>query len=240
MAARPVLSDWLRQTEGLIGSIIRLLGLALAVPDHTPLCRRAETLEVPQLKRSGDARRAEPVHLLVDSTGLKLFGSGEWLLEKHGTKTRRSWRKMHIGVDTDTGQIAAAVLTDNDVDDSSQVGPLLDRDRTHTARQAPPTHGREGQVGMAEGLRIQQARSSRSDHRQVQEGDRGRAALTHRSAQGDRSGRCRPCFEPERPYSMAASYLQPFNSRQRNSPGFFHSRQSAIIALGCHHAPQPC
>ena len=68
-----------------------------------------------------------PVHLLVDSTGLKLCGSGEWLLEKHGTKTRRSWRKLHIAVDADTGRIAAASVTTNDVDDASQVGSLLNR-----------------------------------------------------------------------------------------------------------------
>jgi Transposase DDE domain len=119
----------LRQTEGLIGSVIRLLGLALSVPDHTTLSRRAETLEVPR-PRSGSpdtGREAEPVHLLVDSTGLKLCGAGEWLIEKHGTKTRRSWRKMHIGVDADTGQIVAATLTPHDVDDGSQVGPLLDQ-----------------------------------------------------------------------------------------------------------------
>ena len=67
------------------------------------------------------------MHLLVDSTGLKLCGSGEWLLEKHGTKTRRSWRKLHIAVDADTGQIAATALTTSDVDDASQVGPLLDQ-----------------------------------------------------------------------------------------------------------------
>jgi hypothetical protein len=67
------------------------------------------------------------VHLLVDSTGLKLCGSGEWLLEKHGTRTRRSWRKLHLGVDTDTGQIVAAALTTNDVDDGFQAGPLLDQ-----------------------------------------------------------------------------------------------------------------
>jgi hypothetical protein len=63
----------------------------------------------------------------VDSTGLKFCGSGEWLLEKHGTKTRRSWRKLHIAVDTDTGQIAAATITTSDIDDASQVGALLDQ-----------------------------------------------------------------------------------------------------------------
>ena len=94
------------------------------MPDHSTLCRRAETLEVPRprLRRNG-----EPMHLLVDSTGLKLYGAGEWLLEKHGTKTRRSWRKLHIGLDADTGQIVAAALTRKDVDDASQAGPLLDQ-----------------------------------------------------------------------------------------------------------------
>src|SRR3954462_12699806 len=79
-----------RQTEGLIGSIIGLLGLTLRVPDHTTLSRRAATLEVPRPQRQPGAH-AEPMHLLVDSTGLKLCGAGEWLVEKHGTKTRRAW-----------------------------------------------------------------------------------------------------------------------------------------------------
>ena len=70
---------------------------------------------------------SEPGHLLVDSTGLKLCGPGEWLVEKHAARTRRSWRKLHIGVDADTGQIIAAELTDNDVDDGSRVGPLFEQ-----------------------------------------------------------------------------------------------------------------
>src|SRR5215211_6751147 len=119
-----------RQTEGLIGSLMRLLGLDLPVPDHTTLSRRAATLEVPR-PRSGSSPEAEceaePLHLLVDSTGLKLCGPGEWLFEKHCTKTRRSWRKLHLGVDADTGQIVAAALTTPDVDDGSQAGPLLDQ-----------------------------------------------------------------------------------------------------------------
>jgi hypothetical protein len=90
----------LRQTEGLIGSILRLLGLDLAVPDHSTIGRRASTLQVPR-PRLG----TEPVHLLVDSTGLKLGGPGEWVLEKHGTRKRRSWRKLHLGVDAATGRI---------------------------------------------------------------------------------------------------------------------------------------
>src|SRR4051794_37033580 len=118
-----------RQTEGLIGSVIRLLGLTLPVPDHTTLSRRAATLEVPR-PRSGNAdagRDAEPVHLPVDSTGLTLCGPGEWLVEKHGSCKRRSWRQLHLGVDADTGQIVAAALTGREVDDANQVGPLLDQ-----------------------------------------------------------------------------------------------------------------
>ncbi len=118
----------LRQAEGLIGSIIRLLGLDLAVPDHSTLSRRAETLEVPRPRLSG-----APVHLIVDSTGLKLCGAGEWLIEKHGTRTRRSWRKLHLGVDADTGRVVAAELTTNDLDDGSRVGPLLDQIDTAVA-----------------------------------------------------------------------------------------------------------
>src|SRR5271157_5736175 len=77
-----------RQAEGLIGSVIGLLGLALRVPDHTTLSRRAATLEVPRPQpNSTDAGDgAQPLHLLVDSTGLKLCGAGEWLVEKHGSR----------------------------------------------------------------------------------------------------------------------------------------------------------
>jgi len=100
------------------------------VPDHTTLSRRAATLEVPRPRSdsSPDAHtRTEPVHLLVDSTGLKLCGPGEWLIEKHGAKTRRSWKRLHLGVDADTGQIVAAALTGREADDGAQVGPLLDQ-----------------------------------------------------------------------------------------------------------------
>jgi len=114
----------LRQTEGLIGSVIGLLGLDLAVPDHSTLSRRAATLDLPRPRSSAGA---EPLHLLVDSTGLKLCGAGEWLNEKHGTKVRRSWRKLHLGLDAGTGRIVASLLTTRDVDDGSQVGALLDQ-----------------------------------------------------------------------------------------------------------------
>ncbi|MGI4942591.1 MAG: IS5 family transposase [Janthinobacterium lividum] len=142
LTLRAVFRLALRQTEGLIGSILALLGLDLAVSDHSTLSRRAETLEVAS-PRPGCA----PVHLLVDSTGLKLCGSGEWLLEKHGTRTRRSWRKLHVGVDADTGQIVAATLTTSDVDDASQVSPLLDQAGPVASFTADGAYDRDGVYG---------------------------------------------------------------------------------------------
>ena len=122
LTLRAVFRLALRQTEGLIGSILQLLGLALPVPDHSTLSRRAETLDVPR-PRPG----SEPVHLLVDSTGLRLCGPGGWLIEKHGSRTRRSWKKLHLATDADTGRIVASVLTGHDGDDGSQLAPLLDQ-----------------------------------------------------------------------------------------------------------------
>jgi hypothetical protein len=107
------------QTEGLIGFI-----LDWAVPDHSTLSRRAETLEMP---KPVPGASGEPVHLLMNSTGLKLCGSGDGVVEKHGTRTHQGWSKLHFGTDADTGRIVASVLTDHDTDDGSQVGPLLDQ-----------------------------------------------------------------------------------------------------------------
>jgi hypothetical protein len=83
-----------RQTEGLVGSLLGLIGLDLPVPDHSTLSRRARTLAVAPQARAPSG----PVHLLVDSTGVKLSGPGEWLVEKHGTKRRRAWRKLHASI----------------------------------------------------------------------------------------------------------------------------------------------
>ncbi|MBL0403632.1 IS5 family transposase [Microvirga aerilata] len=121
LTLRAVFRLALRQTEGLIGSLPQLLGLDLAVPDHSTLSRRAEILEVSKLCPS--SRR--PVHLVVDSTSLRLCGPGEWLVAKHGPQRRRSWRKLHVGVDAATGQMLASELTTSDVDDGSKVEPLL-------------------------------------------------------------------------------------------------------------------
>jgi len=97
----------LRQAEAFGRSVLRLLGLGLAVPDHLTLSRRGRAFvgRQPRVQAS-----AGPIHLVLDSTGLELFGQGEWDAEKHG-RARRKWRKLHLAVDADTGEIAAHVLT---------------------------------------------------------------------------------------------------------------------------------
>jgi transposase len=113
----------LRQTEGLMASILTLMDLTISAPDHTTVSRRAVTLPVIQPASVPHG----PLHVLIDSTGLQVYGAGHWLETKHGARSRRTWRKLHLAVDAASGMIVAQTLTDQDVDDPSQVGPLLDQ-----------------------------------------------------------------------------------------------------------------
>ena len=113
----------LRQTEGFLDSLLSLMGLDLKAPDHTTLSRRNRIVKLPPLSRAHDG----PIHLIVDSTGLKIMGSGEWNAHKYkASKKRRDWRKLHIGVDEE-GFIVAAELTTSGGDDASTVPNLLDQ-----------------------------------------------------------------------------------------------------------------
>ena len=115
----------LRQTQGLMGSIGTLMGLDIRVPDYSTLSRRANGLSIAQAVRQAGS---VPVHLVVDSTGLKIFGEGEWLAQKHKTKgIRRRWRKLHLGLDLHSGAIVCANLTHDDVGDSTALPGLLDQ-----------------------------------------------------------------------------------------------------------------
>ncbi len=111
----------LRQAEAFSRSVLALLGLELAVPDHTTLSRRGRAFADRQHRA---ARHDGPVHLVLGSTGLQLFGQGEWDAQKHG-RARRQWRKLHLAVDADTGEIAAHVLTEGHADDAAQAPSLL-------------------------------------------------------------------------------------------------------------------
>ncbi len=109
-----------RQTEGFACSLSELLGVKLPIPDYTTLNRRAKTLKV-QLPTGEKG----PTHLVLDSTGLKVYGEGEWKVRKHGYSKRRTWRKLHLAVDEATGEIEAEVLTAAGVDDAEVTAELL-------------------------------------------------------------------------------------------------------------------
>jgi hypothetical protein len=113
----------LRQTEGLLRSVASLLGLALPIPDYTTLSRRGGGLRV----RPDVVSRDEPLHLLVDSTGLKICGEAEWLHQKQGVRPRRSWRKLHLALNADNKEIVASELTPDVIGDATEVAPLLDQ-----------------------------------------------------------------------------------------------------------------
>jgi hypothetical protein len=111
-----------RQTEGLGQSIIDMLGVEVTVPDYTTLCKRSADLMV-DLPISGSQ---EAKHLVVDSTGLKIYGEGEWKVRQHGYSKRRTWRKLHLSVDEATQEIQALELTEAGVDDAQAGRQLLD------------------------------------------------------------------------------------------------------------------
>jgi transposase len=113
----------LRQAEGLMASVLTLMDLTISAPDHTTISRRAVTLPVIQPASVPHG----PLHLLIDSSGLQVYGAGQWLETKHGAKSRRKWRKLHLAVDANDGMIVAQTLTDQDADDPSQVASLLDQ-----------------------------------------------------------------------------------------------------------------
>ena len=110
-----------RQTQGFLESIFALIGASLRTPDYTTLARRSAQL-LPALEA---AIADEPLHVVIDSTGLKVFGEGEWKVRQHSYSKRRTWRKVHVALDTATGQAVGHTLTSNSVDDASQVLALL-------------------------------------------------------------------------------------------------------------------
>src|SRR5271170_684297 len=123
LALRLVLHQPLRQTEGALRSIANLLGVQIKIPDHTTFSRRAGGLRILPKRIVRD----EPLHVLVDSTGVKIYGEGEWLDQKHGIRSHRRWRKLHLGMNADTHEIVAVELTPDDVGDVSEVPRLHDQ-----------------------------------------------------------------------------------------------------------------
>jgi hypothetical protein len=115
----------LRQTVGFLRSVLDLMKLALPAPDYTTLSRRRSDLDVPLAARERSSK--EPLHVVVDSTGLKVFGEGEWKVRQHGYSKRRTWRKLHLAIDEATGDILAEELTENSTHDGAVLLPLLEQ-----------------------------------------------------------------------------------------------------------------
>lgn len=114
----------LRQAEGFATSLMKMLDLKLKVPDYSVLCRRRKRLSV---SLGATPKTGEPMHMLVDSTGVKIYGEGEWKTRQHGISKRRTWRKIHLGIDPASHQIVAATVTTNNVSDGCVLEDLLDQ-----------------------------------------------------------------------------------------------------------------
>jgi IS5 family transposase len=110
-----------RSTYGLVCSLVELMGLDLPVPHPTILSRRASSLEAALTR----VKKGEPLHVLVDATGLKVYGEGEWKVRTHGVGKRRTWRKLHIAMDAETGEVLATVCTTSYVSDKEVLPNLL-------------------------------------------------------------------------------------------------------------------
>ena len=111
----------LRQTTGFVTSLLKFAGLDWSVPDYSTLCRRQRTLSI-AIPYKGSAG---PLHLLIDSTGLKAEAEGEWNARKHGGSKRRLWRKIHIGIDEETLEIRAIQVTSSSIGDAPMLPDLL-------------------------------------------------------------------------------------------------------------------
>jgi len=112
----------LRATEGFVNSVFKLIDLELDVPDYTTICKRSKHLEVCLPKKAKG-----PLHAVLDSSGLKVFGEGEWKVRQHGYSKRRTWRKLHLSVDSETQEIQAVVLSEPSLDDAGAVPQLLEQ-----------------------------------------------------------------------------------------------------------------
>lgn len=121
MALRLLYHLPLRAAQGLLASLFSLLECPLAVPDYSTLCRRQGRLTIDLGFHPSD----QPRHLLIDATGLKVYGEGEWKVRQHGAEKRRTWRKLHLALDADTHEIVATVLTDESTGDCEVFPQLL-------------------------------------------------------------------------------------------------------------------
>lgn len=122
---KAVYSLTFRSTEGFIASLIQILKLEIKIPSYTLLCKRQKTLSIEILKKLRPAQGS--LHLVVDTSGLKVFGEGEWKVRQHGFIKHRLWRKLHLGINAQTHEIEAFELTDLGVQDCQGLPKLLEK-----------------------------------------------------------------------------------------------------------------
>jgi Transposase DDE domain len=111
-----------RGMEGFVRSLFRMMKIDLLVPDHSTLSKRGKDLKVKLPKKTNQS-----LNIVMDSTGLKIYGEGEWKVRMHGVSKRRTWRQLHIGANPDDGEIQAVILTENSVSDDATVEVLLEQ-----------------------------------------------------------------------------------------------------------------
>ena len=161
----------LRQTMGFVESLLHLSGLHWPVPDFSTVCRRQHSLQVHVPYRSSQAG----LHLLVDSTGIKFLGEGKWKCKKQPPERRRQWRKLHIGIDTQTLQIRVICVTSNDVSDAAVVAEMLEQVPSNEAVLSLTGDG------AYDTLPVYEAAIQRGDH-------------SHRSSEKERTNTQRRCL----------------------------------------------
>ncbi len=125
MIVRCVFGVAFRQLQGLFEDLLPLIAKGLPCPNYTTICRRARTLKPPLQRVPFKVRKTGPVHVVFDSTGLRVYGEGEWQIKKHGPSYRRGWKKVHVGMCAETQQIVVASLSDKDFSDSHAMIQLL-------------------------------------------------------------------------------------------------------------------
>ena len=112
-----------RGVEGFVRSIFQMMKMDLPVPDYSTLSKRGKELKVKKLPK----KASQSLNIVMDSTGLKIYGEGEWKVRMHGVSKRRTWRKLHVGANPEDGEIQAVLLTENNVSDNQAVEKLLEQ-----------------------------------------------------------------------------------------------------------------
>src|SRR5271163_3567663 len=113
----------LRQLQGLIMSLIKILRVDVVCPHYSVFSRRAKNLNIPIRKF---LKRGDHLNIIFDSTGIKVFGEGEWKVRKHGYSKRRTWKKVHVGICADSGQVIVSAITSNNIGDETAMLYMMD------------------------------------------------------------------------------------------------------------------